>query len=78
VKLNIDNMFTTLESLKKKGNKNRADGPSSSKNHGAGPALQQSRNCLKGGLLGSRAAHYCLASFTADDWLDNRIWGPSS
>jgi hypothetical protein len=38
VKLNIDNMFAALESLKQQG---RADGPSSRKNHGAGPALQQ-------------------------------------
>ena len=41
VKLNIDNMFATLESLKKKGNKGRVDGSSSKKNHGAEPALQQ-------------------------------------
>jgi hypothetical protein len=41
VKLNIDNMFAMLESLKKKGNKGRVDGPSSKKNHGAEPALQQ-------------------------------------
>jgi|UniRef100_A0A804LI45 hypothetical protein len=37
----------------------------------AQPHCSSSRNHLEGGLLGSRAAHYRLASFTTDDWLDN-------
>jgi hypothetical protein len=41
VKLNIDNMFMALESLKKKGNKGRAVRSSSRKKHSVGPVQQQ-------------------------------------
>jgi hypothetical protein len=41
VKLNINNVFMALESLKKKGNKGRAVRQSSRKKHNVGPVQQQ-------------------------------------